>query len=1004
MTILTLDSVFPQFSDMESRHPFDDESGRAEALDRLKESYLAELGESAPSAQARDEATAKARALVADLTAALDDFVAAIMPPELSTENADYVVEDTDRTQVFLTGQIARLQSDAPGDPATAIQFRLSNTTLEQNFQALLDHLTASRIAEEMDAPTYVERLRGAFKRARDGARMQSGKLEEHLVQSDLVSGRLSAVERVIGFLRDDLLPRLEDAGEKENPDAAELMTDLQALDVYASNASALCEHFRKFLRLSLDSLTRIRRDFASDANMAGAEGESILVSREMELHPFYRPRPLLWALAITLLVKMVLAHNTSETLHFQAIPILFLSFALTWLLSIFIGVWARRRRMKDLQEHIRAQLFNLLHSGEPSGELVEFPPIRSGHQEEPPKPIKAFAYRGNAEMHKRRVVLRNLFALLIPAVLALAVMITREDVDRDFVAHFPGAEPCVLATGRMVFASPTSYFVKPAGRVDSVGEWALSRVFPELMADVVQRSRIITVRTAHRPAEEPLADCVFIEPVGGNVTITHEGNAFGDFDTELAVTAIAEQTQSLIAALGNPRPINLDLGDTGEGGAPVVTVNLGDTSLDVLAQAILRGAAPTPGRVGPGPVDPVIVDARTTIELELSRPNPNEIDLTQVLDALNIIRLRLGADASIVDALNVAFGGPTITAPEIELPDSVLMFLGGEDGETGLPAELRDLRIALQASNELATAFAAMIAADGDGGGGGDTIVTVLNEQLTSIIEGQEQLIAALTANFAAWTQDAIVVTPLILDVDVGEGGAGGGGDGGVSANIFQTTIELAATGTRLDTLANTLVLPFFPAPVQSGNGALETPQGAFDWGADTARLLDPEVDEDETTYFGRIARTLESCLIDNATVELDMIGLASPSWDGPTGTTTAETLNYYLAEGRRIGALRQLADLMGEADEARVLVQISDGSTMALPEIIDVASSELPVEEALNRIARFGSRSQFETRRDTLLAVTGLNPDMESPLEELFGRSVVLRVVRSDGGPCQF
>lgn len=181
-------------------------------------------------------------------------------------------------------------------------------------------------------------------------------------------------------------------------------------------------------------------------------------------------------------------------------------------------------------------------------------------------------------------------------------------------------------------------------------------------------------------------------------------------------------------------------------------------------------------------------------------------------------------------------------------------------------------------------------------------------------------------------------------------------------------------------------------------------TPQGAFYWGADPDRLLDPTVDDDETTYFGRIAQTLESCLIGNATVELDMIGLASPSWDGATGATTAEALNHHLAEGWRVGALRQFAGLLDKADPSRVLVQLPDGTAMLLPEIIDLATAGAPVSEVLGRFARFGSSDDFEQRRDTLLAVTGLNPDVESPLEELFGRSVVLRVVRSDGGPCQF
>ena len=222
-------------------------------------------------------------------------------------------------------------------------------------------------------------------------------------------------------------------------------------------------------------------------------------------------------------------------------------------------------------------------------------------------------------------------------------------------------------------------------------------------------------------------------------------------------------------------------------------------------------------------------------------------------------------------------------------------------------------------------------------------------------------------------------------------------GGDGGVSANIFQTTIELAATGTRLDTLANTLVLPFFPAPVESGSGELGTPPGAFDWGCRPG--LDcsiPSSGEGGTTYFGRIAQTLESCLIGNATVELDMIGLASPSWDGGDRRDDGRDVELPSRRGAaRRGAPPSWPDYWTRRIGTGSACSCPIGTTMALPEIIDLATAGAPVSEMLARFARFGSSSQFEERRDTLLAVTGLNPDVESPLEELFGRSVVLRVV---------
>jgi len=685
-----------------------------------------------------------------------------------------------------------------------------------------------------MDAPTYVERLRGGFKRARDGAASLKQNLEHDLIIAERIKARLQLARDVATFVE----------AEVTKP---ALNKDFAALSDLTNKSSDFANHFLTFLQVSTQSLRTIENDICSDTNIAGAEGESVLVSRELERHALFRPLPILWALSVTILVKIVLAHNTAEALHSQAIPLLILSFLLTWALSIYIGISTRTRRMRSLQRHVQQQFRAALGAPVSKDVLVEFPPIGPSMSIGDPTPVKAFPYRRKIIRHKWRVACRNLWALVLPMLLLVIVLITRKDGEHHFIARFDSASPCILATGHLSLATKKSFFVTPIGTPNGPWESALSRVFPELLSDVIRRDAIVSIvdATTDFGPDMPLRDCNTPEPLVNSHKVELTGNALGQWGQQTTIDAMSNHANSIITAVSN--------------------------------------------------------------------------------------------------------NGPTIS-----LPDTYLTLLE---------------------SNE-------------------DT----LTQRFNMMIDRQEQLIATLVSQPTA---DNVVVTPVLYAPAPHSTKV----ENTTNANIFQTSITTTSDGKTLDTLGNTLVLPFFTAPVRDGSGRLATPQAAFDWGRNTDNLEDPVVLADGKTYFARIAETLESCLADDAIVTIDVIGLASRSWDGPTPNFSDAQLNYHLAEGRRFGALQAIAGLISEGPARnRLFVQQFDGTTTPLAKIMRDIQESTQVAELLPRFGRFDGVAGFEARRDTLLAVTGLNPDVKSPLEELFGRSVVLRMISTDGGPCQF
>ena len=459
MSDVDFDTVFAGFADAGIAQTYDTKATARTMLDQLNSSYqpLFERIDNDPDnepdpadlAQLHDRATVLAQSVDVALLTLIADRV----PSAEATANKDFQIEDIRGMPVAFEAQMARLRDEAP-DNEHADKLRIANLTLEQNFQALLDHLTAKRIAEEMDTPTYIERLRGGFKRVHDGAVLQADKLKDQRERTDRVISRTEIALELADFLKAEIGPRL-------SPHFDDFDQMASALSTFSRRCNTFSTQLGRFLHLSSDSLAGVHQSFCADSNIAGAEGESRLVSREIERRAIFRPLPLLWALFVTFLVKVILAHNTSETLHYQAVSILAFTFVATWILSIYIGIWARSRRMKYLRKHTQDQLHNLLRSDADNGGFVEFPAIGAQTADTAIRPISAFTFRGMEHRHKQRVLLSNLWALVVPAVLFTVVWITREDVEHDFIARFPESEPCVLASGHLVFATEEHHIMK---------------------------------------------------------------------------------------------------------------------------------------------------------------------------------------------------------------------------------------------------------------------------------------------------------------------------------------------------------------------------------------------------------------------------------------------------------------------------------------------------------------------------------------------------------------
>jgi len=143
MTTTSFEHIFPAFSSVETEQLYDTPERARMAREAFETAFRTEEGV--------DDFSEAVTQLGADIQNAVLSLVAKIMPDESATARNDYLFEDASNMRIDLVRQLDSLRGH---DDHDAAQFRVANLTLEQTFQALLDHLTSDRVAEEMDAPS----------------------------------------------------------------------------------------------------------------------------------------------------------------------------------------------------------------------------------------------------------------------------------------------------------------------------------------------------------------------------------------------------------------------------------------------------------------------------------------------------------------------------------------------------------------------------------------------------------------------------------------------------------------------------------------------------------------------------------------------------------------------------------------------------------------------------------------------------------------------------------
>ncbi len=883
-----------------------------------------------------------------------------------------------------LLDQIRSLKRDPKGAESedAAPFFRLNCKSLEEEMQSLLDHLTAKRVAEEMDGQTYVNRLRGNFSRIRRNAETAIKTLSEEQEKTQRAEEHLQHCQSLVAAMRGEFswyAGQIQtEADIREGDDKNESSNvDLQVIEYLCKNGAFFCERLGDFLKQSKANLKNLQSDFCSALNRDAAEQQSRLVSQAIERSLLLRFYPLFVATAFTILVKGILARNNAQILHDNSVAILVVSFVVSWAFSIWVGFSSRRKKMTALRMHTARQIRNIItpYRSDPQRTNLTFKPLKrlvswikrsvaKSRQmlldrrliDEAVK-FPSIAYKANSEGYKDNfvfqwrtknfqqtitVVALNFVILAIPSAVFfgwdrfLGNTVPDRGEHRLFVARLPEAPPCVLAKGRLVFATKADYFIRVSAPITG---W-IERIFPEIGAQVVPRDQVIRViPTNHADDVDGLLNCTATDPNHNTLRIHHEGKVLDALGEE-------EVRQEIFSGL----------------------------------QKIAENLSGAPTAVWSPETDPEIAEARDEMEELLAVTDPSEFDGRRFVAAFGRIqqslaeKLVIAEKLSIADTMRLTWPRTGSLTPSIKFPNP-------------LQVDLLD-----QEEIEALTDLVARIAAS--------------NEKLAQLIKREIPL----------GNNPAVVVLPILHELQEKTPSSE------VKASTWVTNFLLSNGAPAGKDWPDTLILPFFNNEVsfRDKNDMMayerQPLQMAFVFGAREENFDDPVLGSaTEGTYFGRIAKHLDQCLqstgdqvlsSDDTELTLDIIGLASPTWKDNNRKHLKEQLNLALAEGRRAATLYKLAKAISDkGTQNRIHIMISDSptDTLSLAQISDLLAGERKQWFASRfKFNRFSNPDELKVARSKFISASASGGENRVPLEELFARSVIFKVESVSGGPC--
>ncbi|MCA0905464.1 hypothetical protein LCM27_03535 [Ruegeria marisrubri] len=942
---------------------------RAEARGQLDEAETRLQAQEQRWEAVYERVIGKIQDLLNSLNVLSKEIILGIFP----SDGARFLVENKSKIPLQKPDELLEKIRDLKRAPENAARndadlfFRLNCKSLEEELQSLVDLLTAKRVAEEMDGPTYVNLLRQNYDRISQKAEMDVKVLAEEQKKAECAQKRLQNLECFLAALSQTFSGHKKRMKAEESTSLASGLEPERIADLCKKGAS-FCEKLGDFLKQSDGNLKNLQNDLCSAPNRDAAEQQSRLVSQAIERRPLLRPHPFIVATAFTILVKGILARNNAELLHDNSITILVASFVASWAFSIWLGFSARKKKMKALRTHTARQIRHIIMPRRSErlvswikrtvaksrqmildrrllDEAVKFPSIEYGAKSAGNKDQSVFQWRNENFWRTANVAALNCAILAFPAAVLfgwdrfIGNTVSGGEEHRVFVARLPEAPPCVLARGRLVFATKADYFVREVA--PSTAHWTgwVLQIFPEIGAQVVPRDLVIRViPPEHTDDDHGLLDCTATDPNHNTLRVHHAGKA-------LDALGEKEVRQEILSGL----------------------------------QKIAESLSGAPTAVWSPETDPEIAEARNEMEELLAVTDPSEFDGPRFAAAFVRIRqslaekLVIAEKLSIADTMRLTWPRAGSFTPSTKFPNPLQVDLLDQDE--------------LEALTELVARIATS------------------NEKLAQLIEQEIPL----------GNSPAAVVLPILHELQENTPSSD------VQPSTWITNLLVPNGAPAGKSWPDTLILPFFNDEVkfsEKDKAAYDDRplQMAFVFGARQINFDDPALGRsDKATYFSRIAEHLEQCLkrsddpaLDGAGAELtlDIIGLASRTWKDVRADSSKEQLNLALAEGRRAATLSKLAKQIPDKEaQNRIHIMISDSptDTLSLAQISDLlAGKEEEWHVRLSEFDRFSKQEELAEARSYFITTSASKGEARLPLEELFARSVVVKVEQVRGGPC--
>ncbi|MDC0116051.1 hypothetical protein OAH97_01075 [Octadecabacter sp.] len=463
-----------------------------------------------------------ANALVAELNVADILLVTKLLQKQVISGS----LADQDM-QNFAAGSVKVESVGKPADRMSDLDtLTITSPEFEDRILMFVDHLTARRIAEEMDTPTYLSRLGTFVDRANSRAVLLNNQTvpqlaeiitEERYMIQDLRRQLTHEIERLSAFLDPDEVTRLD--------------------GLIAQESKTMEDVLDKIDRACVDLTHRISQfcdEICGQTNQFQLRDRVRKVSEQIESGTGIRFWPWLTAFFTVILVGTILTGHLSPYLASHSSKLYGAIFCVCLLASYRFGYAFRENTMKTVRNEQYSSICKLFSPEAETDQIFKISPIPLSHSAAPDPKWRDRkwwpAFKG-VQHHRYIMISKNLAIMFAACLLALgktliapANLLSRDDVPAyAFQGRLPAGNGCLIATGDLIRSDDISHFVLPPDRTNN---FVATRLFPILYSDAIDRRHVREIVLFNPDVHDFMQDCRVQTPlVEGNTSPTPEIN-----------------------------------------------------------------------------------------------------------------------------------------------------------------------------------------------------------------------------------------------------------------------------------------------------------------------------------------------------------------------------------------------------------------------------------------------------------------------------------------------